>query len=121
MRKKSVNVKEPTELELKFEDGKSLTLLFDVEALLKFNDLPGGLAAFVNEQSIPERCAMVLYIGNKDLEIDEARKLVSNMDPGSITEIMLEFTTSMGATNNQMLQELQKKTMQEFMVKMNLK
>ena len=43
MAKKTINVKPVSEIELQFEDGKSLTLRFDVKALVNFNDLKGGL------------------------------------------------------------------------------
>jgi hypothetical protein len=120
--KKIISVKPVTELELQFEDGKSLQLVFDMQALSNFYSLPEGLASFLNENSLVERCAMIIYIGGLEhdsrLTIEKARSIVSNMDPASITEVVSEFSLSMGAANNQMLQELQKKTMQEFLEKL---
>lgn len=118
MAKKIINVKPVTELELQFEDGKSLCIVFDTEAISNFNDLEGGIKGFIEEKSIPEKCAKVIYTGAKsrqpDFTLEEARALVSELSPVTITEIMNEFNENMGATKNEVQSELQKKLMKEF-------
>lgn len=120
--KKRINVKPVTELELIFEDGKSLTLKFDVEALTHFNDFEDGMQGFLKDKSTPEICAKIVYIGgsshNDNLDINEARKIVSNMDPATITEIIYEFNESMGVTQNEAQKELSKKLMAQFLNQM---
>lgn len=117
--KKIVNVKEATELELQFQDGKIINLRFDVSSLLNFNNLDGGLENFFKDASIPEMCAKIVYITganhNDGLTIDESRKIVSNMDPLTITEIINEFSESMGMAKNELQGELQKKLMTQFL------
>jgi hypothetical protein len=120
--RKTINVKEPTELELKFEDGKSLILKFDMEALSNFYEMPEGLNGFIHEESMVERCAMIVYISglaqDNELTMEKSRAIVANMDPASITDVVTEFMLSMGGSNNELIKELQKKTMQEFLQKL---
>jgi hypothetical protein len=115
MRKK-INVKPVNELELVFEDGKSLILKFDMEALLHFNDVAEGL---FQDISIPEICAKVIYIGganyNDGFDLKEARKIVSNLDPETITVIINEFTANMNIEMNEVQKELSKKLMEQFL------
>jgi hypothetical protein len=117
--KKIINVKLVNELELKFEDGKSLTLKFDVQALSHILDFKGGLEEFIKDPSTPEVCAKLLYIGavsnNVEFTVEEARKVVSNLDPATITTIINEFNESMGAGTNEVNKELQKKMMALFL------
>jgi len=119
--KKIINVKPITELELQFEDGKSLTLRFDVEALMHFNEMDGGMSAFIGEKSMSEICAQIIFVGgasnNQDLDINEARKIVSNMDIGTITAIINEFTEGMGTAQSEVQKELQKKLMSQWLDK----
>jgi hypothetical protein len=118
MARKTINVKPVTELELQFEDGKSLTLRFDVQALLNFNDLEGGLTGAIKEKSIPIMCSKVVYIGAKAVDenftYEEAVKITSELDPSTIVDIINEFNESMGTTKNEVQSEAQKKLMKEF-------
>lgn len=120
--RKTINVNEPNEIELAFNDGKTVVLTYDMMAIARFNDLPDGIMSYVNEKSKAEQCAMVIYVGaalyNPEITLDDARKIVSRMDVGTVNEIMLEFSASMGSANKQSLDELQKKTMQEFLNKL---
>jgi hypothetical protein len=107
-----------TELELKFEDGESLDIVFDMEALSNFNEIEGGLNAFIKEDKMPERCAKIIFIGAKakqqEFTLEKARAIVSELSPVTITEIMNEFNESMGAAKNGVQSELQKKLMAQF-------
>lgn len=118
MARKTINVKPVSELELQFEDGKSLVLRFDTQALLNFNELEGGLTGFIKEKSIPVMCSKVVYIGAKatdgNFTYEEALKITSELDPGTIMEIINEFNESMGTSKNEVQSELQKKLMAEF-------
>ena len=119
--KKTFNVKPVTEIELKFENGESLDIVFDIEAISNFTDLDGGLTTFINEDKLPERCAKIIYIGAKarrqEFTLEEARILVSNMDTVTITDIMNEFNESMGASKNGVQSELTKKLMAQYLDK----
>ena len=121
MAKKIINVKPATEIELQFEEGRSLTLKFDVKALLNFNDLEDGLNGFVKEKSLPIMCAKVIYVGAKandeNFTYDEALKITSELDPGTITDIINEFSDSMGSSKNEVKSEHQKKLTMEFFEK----
>jgi hypothetical protein len=119
--KKIINVKPVTEIELKFEDGSSLDICFDAEAVSNFSELEGGLTAFIKEDSMPERCAKIIFIGARskksDFTLEAARAIVANMAPTTITEIVLEFNESMGAASNEVQSELQKKLMEQYLEK----
>lgn len=122
MSKRIINVLPVSELELQFEDETKLTLVFDMAAIANFNDLEGGMTAFVKENNIPERCAKIIYIGAKsgdhNFTLEKARTLVSQLSPVTITEIMNEFSESMGVSKNGVQSELQKKLMEEFLKSM---
>ncbi len=117
--KKSISVKKPTEIELEFEDGNTLNIIFNAEAISNFNKLEDGLKSFITEDSFSERCAKIIYIGaldrHPDLTIEKARILVSQMDFNSLIEISNDFTESMGSKGE--LSEMQKKLMQQFLNK----
>lgn len=121
MGKKIINVKPVSEIELQFEDGKSLTLRFDVKALLNFNDLDDGLNGFIKDNSLPIMCSKIIYIGAKsvdnDFTYDEAYKITSQLDPSTITTIINEFNESMGTVKSEVQDEAQKKFMTEFLNK----
>jgi hypothetical protein len=119
--KKTISVKPVTEIELQFEDGNSLDIRFDAEAISNFSELDGGLTAFINEDKLPERCAKIIFVGARarraDFTLEEARAVVSTMAPTTITEIVFEFNESMGATSNGVQSELQKKLMAQYLEK----
>lgn len=110
--KKVINVKPLNEIELQFEDGKSLTLKFDCEALTRFNDIAKD---FYKNKSIPEMCAKVIYIGAKTITLEEARAIVANLDISSIIEIINEFNESMGVSLDEVKGEHAKKLMAQFL------
>ncbi|MDF2609046.1 MAG: hypothetical protein K0R92_520 [Lachnospiraceae bacterium] len=116
--KKRINVQPVTEIELVFEDGSSLDIKFDAEAISNFNELDGGITAFIKEDKLPERCAKIIYVGarsyKQDFTLDEARKITSELSPITITEIVSEFNESMGAAKNGVQSEMQKKLMEDF-------
>jgi hypothetical protein len=110
--KKVINVKPLTEIELQFEDGKCLSLIFDVEALLRFNNIAED---FYKDTSTPEICAKIVYIGAKTITIEESRAIVSSLDPGTIIEIITEFNESMGVAQNGVQKEYAKKMIAQFL------
>lgn len=118
MARKVISVKPVTELELQFEDGKSLCVVFDTEAFMNLSELDGGLTGFSSEKSLPEQCAKIIYAGaksrNKNFTLEDSRALVSNMDIASITDVINEFSESVGMTKNGVQGELQKKLMEQF-------
>lgn len=119
MARKVINVKAPTELELQFENGKSLLVVFDTEAYSNFNDLEGGLMGLASDKSMSEQCAKILYAGaklwNEGFTFEDARTLVSGMEPCTIIEIINEFNESAGMVKNGVQSELQKKLMEQFL------
>lgn len=110
------------ELDLEFEDGKIITLRFDVEAMINFYDFDDGVASIIEEKSIPKLCAKIIYIGAKNqttgFTYDDALKITSNLSPITITEIINEFNESMGNAKNGIQSEQQKKLMEDFLIKM---
>lgn len=116
--KKSINVKPVTELELQFEDGKVIHVVFDTETFSNFNDLEGGLLGLAGETSLSEQCAKIIYAGaksrNQGFTLEDSRMLVSNMDIASVTEVINEFSESAGMVKNGVQSELQKKLMEQF-------
>ncbi len=119
--KKKIGVKPVIEIELEFQEGNSLNIRFDAEAISNFSELEGGLTSFINEDRLPERCAKIIYIGAKSLQseftLEEARAIVSEMSPITITEIVNEFNESMGYAKNELQGELQKKLAEQYMSK----
>jgi hypothetical protein len=119
--RKIINAKEATELELKFDDEHSLLIVFDTEAISNFELLEGGLNSYMKEDKTPERCAKVIYIGaiarQPEFTLEDARKLVSELSPVTITEILNEFNESIGASNNGVVNEMQKKLLDRIMEK----
>lgn len=117
--KKTINVKEPTELELIFTDGKSLLLLFDVEALTNFSNLRNGLTGYIKEKSLAKRTAMILYAAhlhyNSAFTYEEAKRIIANLDPATVMAINLEFTNNIGMTDNADMQDMIKKNLREIL------
>ena len=117
--KKTYNVKPITEIELVFEDGYKIDLSFDARATyhlttdFNINELADNL-------SIPEFCAMIMYSSsvenNKDMTIDKARELVCQMDMETINNIILDYQEASGVSKNEQMKELQKKTMENFIL-----
>lgn len=119
MNKKVISAIPLSELELQFIDGTNLTLVFDMESIANLRHLKGGMTSLIKESSIPEKCAKIIFIGaksrNHDFTLEKARKLVSQLSPITITEIINEYSESMGATKDGVQSELQKKLMEEFL------
>jgi len=119
--KKKITVKPITELELCFEDGKIIELVFNMEALMRFTEV-GEITDIskLTKTSLPELCSKIIYAGaivkDDSFTLDEARKIVSNLDAGTVTEIIQEFTGNMDTGENKA--ELQKNLMREFLLNM---
>lgn len=117
--KKTYNVKPINEIELVFEDKYKLDLRFDARATYHMTT-EFDLEVLVNNPSVSEMCAIIVYSAsvenNKDMTIEKARELVCEMDLETITNIVLEFEKSSGVSNDEQMKELQKKTMEEFVL-----
>jgi hypothetical protein len=119
--KKKINVKPVTELELCFEDGKTIELVFNTESLMYFTEI-GEITDIskLTKTSLPELCSKIVYAGavvkDGSFTLEEARKIVSNLDIGTVTEIIQEFTGNMDTGENKA--ELQKNLMREFLLTM---
>lgn len=117
--KKTYNVKPPTEIELVFEDGYKIDLRFDARATYHLTT-DFSLNDLVENPSITEMCAIIIYCAsvenNKDMTVDKARELVCTMDIETITSIILDFEESSGVSKKEQLKELQKKTMENFVL-----
>lgn len=121
--KKSFNVEEATEIELKFNNGESLNLAFNVRALSFVNDkCIGGLKKFFNMKSTAEYGAKILYVtakaGNNEITLEKARELTVTIKPTIISEIINEFNSACldsGSedTQKKMVSELVKEIMLE--------
>lgn len=117
---KRINVKPVSTIELAFEDGTIIEMKFDAEAIMNISSMEGGISSIMKMKSITEACAKIIYAGttstNTNITLEEARKIVSNLDIGTITEIMEEFSDNAyaGKTNEEK-KELQKNLMREFL------
>ncbi len=114
--KESFAAEEATELELKFNDGTSLNLIFNVRALSFVNDkVIGGLEGMLRQTSVPEYCAKVVYITAKaageEMTIQKARTLVCQMHPKIVTKIVQEYQSTFGG---ELDEEAQKKAIEEI-------
>jgi hypothetical protein len=121
--KKTFSVKPVNEVELRFEDGKSIILMFDVNSLMNFSEIDGGINSILKEKSISELCAKIIFAAgahyNEGFDLQEARRIVSELDIQTVTDIINEFNQSVGVTQNEVQTELQKKLMAQFLT--NLK
>lgn len=115
MAKKVIKVKPVTEIELQFEDGRSLCVVFDTLAFYYLSELNDGNLGFSTDEKLPEQCAKIIYAGAKerkpDFSLEEARALVAELNIGTITEIMLEFGEGMESLKDEAQKEHQKKLM----------
>lgn len=120
--KKTYNVKPATEIELVFQDGKTIKVVFDARAMYHFNDFENGIQSLADDVSQPEVCAKLLYVGcvenSKDMSIEKARELVCQLDIETISNVIIDFQESMGVIQNEMFKEAQKKTMEEYVMKL---
>ncbi|WP_312372047.1 hypothetical protein [Lachnoclostridium sp.] len=119
--KKTYAVKPKTEIELQFEDGKSINVTFDAAAIQHLvADFDGGLSEAL-ESEYTELCARIIYAGSmeheSDMSIEKAKQIVSNLDLETLTSIIEDFTDSLGKEKKAEIKEFQKKSMTEFMVK----
>lgn len=117
--KKTYNVKPIDEITLAFQDGYNLILRFDAMATYRLTT-EFSLDDMIENPSMTEMCAMVVYSAsvenNKDITLDKARELVCQMDLETITNIVMDFEESTGIQKNENLKELQKKTMENFIL-----
>lgn len=114
--KKKINVKPITELELCFDDGKSIELKFSTEATLRLQEIEGGYGAFI--KSTPsEMCARVIFSSCTDDEmtLEQARVITSNFSPSTVSDILSEYTETNISSNDGGQKELQKKLMEQFL------
>lgn len=115
MARKVIKVKPVTELELQFEDGRSLCVVFDTLAFYYLSELNDGNLGFSADERLPEQCAKIVYAGAKERQpeftFEEARALVAELNIGTITEIMLEFGDGMESLKDEVQREQQKKLM----------
>lgn len=117
---KRYSVKPPTEISLDFEDGVSIYLKFDAKALQHANDLTEEQ---MKKQNPAEMCALIVYMGgcdyNEGLGIEEARRIVSNLDIGTITGLIDDFNSALPDNivqeAKEAQKEAQKKTTQNFL------
>ena len=115
---KKIMCKPTPEIELCIDGGESIILRFDVNALIDLQEMADGLNN-VFKQSIPEIVALIIYAGakntKKDYTIEDARKLVCGMAPTTLTEIMNEFSESMGVEKSALDGEIAKNLMAQFL------
>jgi hypothetical protein len=122
--KKTFNVKPPTEIELIFENGENISIIFNARALFHLtNDFENGIKALTDDVSQPEICAKLIYAGSveqrNDMTLEKAREITCNLDIETINGIILEFQESMGIAKNEMVKEFQKKAMAEFLTNLS--
>lgn len=93
--KKTINVKPVSEIALDFDNGETITLRFDIRALMQLKEMH-DLETLTSEP-IPEVCAMLVASSAVDqLDLEEARSIVASMDLSTIMAIMSEWNDSLG-------------------------
>jgi len=119
--KKIIACRPVNEIELVLQGGESVSLRFDIEALMEFNNLDGGLVSLLEKDlSLTDMCIKIVYTSaHGSLDIEKAKEIVSNLSPLTITEIINEFNESMGATNKEMNGDFAKKMMAQFLQKIS--
>lgn len=115
--KKVYAVKPTTEIELQFEDGKALKIVFDARAVSHFMDFD-GLTALDDTSRYTDICAMIVYAGavenNEGITLDIAKNIVASLDIETITNIINDFTDSLGTAKKEAIKEYQKNQMSQF-------
>lgn len=105
-----------SELELEFADGFTLYMRFDVKALMHLTEFV-KIDEISNEDNFPEMCAYIVYSSSceyADITIDKAREIVSNMDIETITNIITEFSDSIGDISENLKEINQKNVTNRF-------
>lgn len=115
--KKVYAVKPKTEIELQFENGKSIVIVFDARAVAHFTEF-GGLETLADTSNYVDICSMIIYAGavenNNDFTMDNAKTIVSQLDMDTIINIINDFTDSIGTAKKEEIQQMQKKQMSQF-------
>lgn len=120
--RKRYEVKPVTEIELAFPE-RTLLLRFDAAAVFHAEDLEGGIVELMKNKNITELCAKIIYMGaceqEKGFTIEDAKKIVTELDLETAEGIISDFLDSLGA--GETIEETQKKTIMECLEKMALK
>ncbi|SHN04172.1 hypothetical protein SAMN02746066_04563 [Anaerosporobacter mobilis DSM 15930] len=118
--KKKIMCKPATELELEFSGGDKLYMKFDVKALMHLSEVM-NVNDIKTSENIPEICANIVYASSceyaDDMAQDRARFIVSNMDIGTITAIIQEFSESVGVIGDELKEINSKNVMNQFQSK----
>lgn len=118
--KKIYVVKPKTEIELQFEDGKTIKIVFDARAVAHFTEF-NGLETLTDSNNYEEICSLIVYAGavenNENFTLDIAKALVSELDLDTLTGIISDFTDSLGSAKKAQLKEQQKNQMSQFQAK----
>ena len=118
MARKVINCAPVTEIEIVTAEGETTLLRFDILMLQELQAEAGSLTEAA-QKGIGELAALVLYAGGKhqdeSMTLEKARRMVVCMPPQSVTEIVNEFSESMGAMGKEEQLELAKKVMAQFL------
>lgn len=118
MARKVINCAPVTEIEIITAEGDSTLLRFDILMLQELQTEAGSLTEAA-KKGIGELAALVLYAGGKNqdetMTLEKAQRMVVCMPPQNVTDIVNEFSESMGALGKEEQMELAKKAMAQFL------
>ena len=118
MARKKINCAPVTEIELITAEGETTLLRFDILMLQELQTEAGSLTEAM-KKGIGELAALILYAGAKNqdesMTLEKARKMIVCMSIESVTEIVSEFSESMGVMAKEEKMELAKKLMAQFL------
>lgn len=114
--KKTINCKPVTEIELAFEEGKSIVLRFDLLALMNLKDMHE--LTTLSEEPLPEVCAMLIASSSSGaVTLEEARTIVSGMDLATVMLIMSEWSDALGVAEDEATKKLTAQFLNQVMSK----
>lgn len=120
--RKVIHCRPAPEIELEFEGGESISLRFDMRAVLAFQEYGEGGIADVIEGKINETdiCARIIYAGSHEaVSVEDAKALVCALDMETVTEIMNAFIESMGIIGDEEKEKAAKKLTAQYLAKMS--
>lgn len=110
---KKIICKPAPEIELELGGGEKILLRFDLYSVMNLQEYKEGGIGEVLTQSVPEVAAAIVYAAgknnNENFTLEKARLLVANMSVDSVTEIINEYSASIGSETNALDKEYSKK------------
>lgn len=117
--RKVIHCRPAPEIELEFEGGESISLRFDMRAVMIFQDCGDGIDDVIKGNvTEADICARIIYAGSHEsVSLEEAKALVCALDMETTTEIMNAFIESMGIIGDAEKEKAAKKLMAQYLAR----